>query len=236
MPPNQSKVYSQISKIKEYATENEMKLNCKKSKFMFFNPTENVDFDPCLEIEGQHVDTVEEMRLLGLIFSNDLKWRANTDAMTKNAYARLWMMKRLKVRRRGANLTDLIDVYIKQVRSILEFGVPLWNSAITQEETLDIERVQKSFLHIAMGNNYHSYESALERAELESLEARRTKLCLSFAKKAAKHPKHKHWFAPSDSSAPDTRSEKFTFKKPLCRLTRLKKSPIPYLTGLLNNC
>ena len=82
--------------------------------------------------------------------------------MTKKACARLWMVKRLKVR--GANLTDLIDVYIKQVRSILEFGVPVWNSAITQEETLDIERVQKSFLHIAMGNNYHSYESALERA------------------------------------------------------------------------
>ena len=68
------------------------------------------DFEPCMQIEGQHVDTVEEMRLLGPIFSNDLKWKANTDAMIKKAYARLWMVKRLKSR--GANLTDPIDVYI----------------------------------------------------------------------------------------------------------------------------
>ena len=161
-----------------------------------------------MQIEGQHVDTVEEMRLLGLIFSNDLKWKANTDAMIKKAYARLWMVKRLKSR--GANLTDLTDVYIKQIRSILEFGAPVWNCAITVEEIQDIERVQKSFLHIAMGNNYHSYLSALEFSNLETLESRRTKLCLNFARKAVNHPKHKHWFAPSDSSAPDTRSEKFT--------------------------
>ena len=69
LPSNQSKVYNQIIQIKEYAVGNEMKLNCGKSKFMFFNPTYNFDFEPCMQIEGQHVDTVEEMRLLGLIFS-----------------------------------------------------------------------------------------------------------------------------------------------------------------------
>ena len=39
-----------------------------------------------------------------------MKWKANTDAMIKKAYARLWMVKKLKSRR--ANLTDLIDVYM----------------------------------------------------------------------------------------------------------------------------
>ena len=29
--------------------------------------------------------------------------------------------------------------YIKQIRSLLEFGVPVWNSGITQEEIHDIE-------------------------------------------------------------------------------------------------
>ena len=36
LPSNQSKVYNQIIQIKEYAVGNEMKLNCGKSKFMFF--------------------------------------------------------------------------------------------------------------------------------------------------------------------------------------------------------
>ena len=52
----------------------------------------------------------------------------------------------------------LTDVYVKQVRSILEFGTPVWNSNLTQEDVSDIERVQKSFLHIALGNLYTGYK------------------------------------------------------------------------------
>ena len=153
--------------------------------------------------------------------------------MCKKAYGRLWMIKRLK--RAGANLEDMKDVYIKQVRSLLEFGVPVWNAGITKEETMDIERVQKAFLHIVLGNEYHSYELARLKTSLETLEERRTQLCTKFAVKTAKHPKHKHWFVPSDPDAPDTRSHKTKFKTPLFRLNRFGKSPIPYLTGLLNS-
>ena len=38
-------------------------------------------------------------------------------------------IKRLK--KAGANKEDLIDVYTKQVRSVLEFGVPVWNSGLS---------------------------------------------------------------------------------------------------------
>ena len=61
--------------------------------------------------------------------------------MEIKAYKRLWLIRRLK--KEGACLDDLIDVYIKHVRSILEFGVPVWNSGLTLEEIKDIERVQK---------------------------------------------------------------------------------------------
>ena len=66
--------------------------------------------------------------------------------MFRKAYSRLWMIKRLQ--RSGASLEDMIDIYIKQVRSVLEFGVPVWNAGFTNEEILDIERVHKAFLHV----------------------------------------------------------------------------------------
>ena len=88
----------------------------------------------------------------------------------------------------------MIDIYEKQVRSILEFGVPVWNSNVTQQEVSDVEQVQKSFLHIVLDSDYTSYGIALNIANLESLEARRTKLYISFAVKAQKHPTHKNWF------------------------------------------
>ena len=118
--------------------------------------------------------------------------------------------------------------------SVLEFGVPVWNSGLQNEESSDIERVQKAFLHIALGQAYLSYENALKISKLETLEYRRENLCLTFAKKAAKHPKHCHWFVETDPDAPDTRSIKQKYQEPLCRLNRFKTSPIPYLTSLLN--
>ena len=62
------------------------------------------------------------------------------------------MINRLK--NQGARLSDLIDIYIKHVRSIPEFGVAVWNTGLTLEEIADIERVQKSFLHIVIEHDY----------------------------------------------------------------------------------
>ena len=200
---------------------------------MLFNPTLNYDFVPSYKAGDSEVETSEEMKLMGLVISNDLTWKSNTNNMTQKAYKRLWMVKRLKSN--GASLNDLVDVYVKQTRSILEFGAPVWNSNLTQDYVASIERVQKSFLYIALGDKYNNYESALKVVNLESLEHRRTQLCLNFAVQAAKHPKHHSWFVPNNPPGAKTRSIKEQFKPPLCRLKRFAKSPIPYLTNLLNN-
>ena len=163
-----SKVYDQIRKTQDYAQENDMKLNVAKCKFMIFNPTVNHDFLPELDIEGNSLETREEMKLLGLVVSNDLKWKSNTDEMVTKGYKRLWMIRRLK--NHGARLDDLKDVFIKQIRSVLEFGTPVWNSGLTKADSLDIERVQKAFLHIALGDDYHGYAEALNKSNLELLE------------------------------------------------------------------
>ena len=98
-----------------------------------------------------------------------------------------------------------------------------------------MERVQKSFFQIALGSEYSKYEDALAQTGMYTLENRRTKLCLSFGKKAAKHPKHSHWFEEkSYEKLPNTRSVKQKYNETICRLERFKNSPIPYLTILLN--
>ena len=218
--------------IKIYATENGMKINHKKSKFMVFNPTLNYDFIPEYESEGYKIETVEEMKILGLVVRNDLKWRSNTEGMIRKAYKRMWMIKRLKAY--GANLQDMLEVYTKQIRCVLEYGVPVWNSSVTKEKSYDIERVQKCFLHIVLGSQYLDYEYALKRTGLDSLKSRRLKLCTTFAQKSAKHPKFKHWFVPQ-LKLNNTRSKKPLYKPPMYRLERFNNSPIPYLTRLLNS-
>ena len=135
---------------------------------------------------------------------------------------------------KGASLEDMRDVYCKQVRSILEFGVPVWSNGITLEEVAEIERVQKSFLHIVLGKNYQSYEAGIDDLVLDTLEDRRLQLCNKFAFKSSKDSKHSSWFKPYENFGAKTRSTKFKYREPLGRLDRYKESPIPFLTNLLN--
>ena len=69
---------------------------------------------------------------------------------------------------------------------------------------------------------------------LDTLEARRVKLCTKFAKKAERNEKHKMWFKPKPKV--NTRQTDDKYWKTLARTNRLKTSPISYLTNLLNEC
>ena len=70
-----------------------------------------------------------------------MKWSSNTAHMVQKANKRLWILRRLKSL--GAKPKDLTDVFIKQVRSVLELAVPAWQGGLTKEEKLDLERVKK---------------------------------------------------------------------------------------------
>ena len=70
----------------------------------------------------------------------------NTEDIVKRASNKLWIIRRLK--ELGARTPELIDVYTKQCRSILEYAVPVWQGAITLQERQDIERVQKMVLNM----------------------------------------------------------------------------------------
>ena len=134
--------------------------------------------------------------------------------------------------RAWANTEELVDIFTKQCRSILEFAVPAWHGAITTVERQDIERVQKVGLLIILGDQYESYRNALQATNLESLETRRDKLCLKFGKKAESNAKHKNWFKLRPTVP--TRQEDTKYRSTVARTGRLKKSPIPHLTDLLN--
>ena len=84
-----------------------------------------------------------------------------------------------------------------------------------------------------LGDQYDSYQNALKKVSLEDLESRRDKLCTKFAKKSDKHEKHKNWFKPKPNIY--TRQKQDKYCKIVARTGRLKKSPISYMTDLLNN-
>ena len=182
-----------------------------------------------MTIEDNTLEVVEEIKLLGVKMTSDLKCHCNTSYISQKAYSRLWLMRRLK--QLGANNKELIDVYCKQVRSVLEFGAVVWHPSLTQINTNDIERVQKSAIAIILGKNDLSYENSLLLVGLEKLTKRRESLCLHFARKSLKS--HPNWYV-EDKKICNTRQKNKEFKQVITRTKRFKKSAIPYLTHLLN--
>ena len=146
--------------------------------------------------------------LLGIKIQSDLKWNTNTDDMCSKAYSRIWMLRRLKTN--GADVEDLVDVYTKQVRCVLELAVSVWTAGLTSTQKAQIERVQKTACAVILGSYYDDYSSALIDLKLSTLMKRRIDLCITFGKKCIKSEKYGNWFdpRPTDNENVLTRAKK----------------------------
>ena len=226
-----SKVYTQLQNIQAYADTNKMKLNIDKTKLMLFNTCKNKDFMPDFELGSKKLDLVEKAKLLGVVVSSDLSWEENTAYIVKRCNQKIWIIKRLK--KLGARISDLLDVYCKQVRCIAEYAVPVWNSALTGIQVNQIERIQKTAFHVILGNNYTSYSKALKLLGMPKLSDRRRQLCLKFARKCEKHPKFSKWFIPNKKKF-NTRLKPTKYEEVFALTQRFEKSPLSYLTNVLN--
>ena len=224
-----SKVQKQLNELNDYAHENEMRVNKKNTKVMLFNTAKKHDFTPAFTINNELLEVTEEIKLLGVNVTNDLKWNSNTKYITTKAYSRLWMLRRLT--NLGANKVELVDCYTKQTRSVLEYCAVVWHAGLSQINAADIERVQKSACGIILGKQYVGYQAALTTLGLDRLDRRRESLSIKFAKKAFKSKKYSSWFVP-DLNILNTRRVVKCAKETHCRTRRLQKSAVPYLTHI----
>ena len=159
---------------------------------MIFNYTEKYQFSTRLLLNNELVENLSSTKLLGTIISDDLRWDLNNINIVKKANARMEL-----VRRRasfGASHEDLKDVYIIFVRSLLEQSATVWHSSLTEENSDDLERVQRSAVKLILGDKYIGYEKSLLKLDMETLKQRRENLCLNFAIKCVKNPKTKKMF------------------------------------------
>ena len=175
------------------------------------------------------MEVVSHIKLVGVILSNDMRWKQNTDYICQKANKKLWILRRLK--QYELDPFNIFDVYCKEVRSLLELAVPVWHSGLTKAESKQIESIQKTAFKIILGPDYIDYEVACTIFGIEPLELRRVQLCLKFAKKDLKKP---NTIFTKIQKTSQTRSVPKLVKEHQCRTSRFAKSSIPYLSKLLN--
>ena len=137
---------------------------------------------------------------------------------------KLWILRRI----RNLNLTvsQMTDVYIKEVRSVLEMAVPVWHPSITRRESSEIKGVQRVALRIILGTKHTSYHAACQYLSIDTLEKRHEKLCLNFTKKNLK--------SQNSRNQEPARRKPDLVKEFRCNTQRYRKSTLPYLARILN--
>ena len=122
-----------------------------------------------------------------------------------------------------------------QIRSKLDQSAVVWHSSLSQKNRNDLERVQKSAVRIILGDSYNNYEDALKKIGLVTLEERREKMCLKFAKECLKLEKMKKLFPKNQSNhLMDKRCPEF-YQVVKAQTERYRKSAIPSMIRMLNS-
>ena len=200
---------------------------------MLFNKSRKYDFPAEFKFQdGIILECVEETKLLGIYLSSSLSWEANTRAICKKAMSKMWLLRRLKIVKLQPDL--ILDFYIKEVRPLLEQGVPIWNSGLTRAQCNAIENVQKVALKIILQENYISYEVACTLMNIFPLEVRRLELSTNFAIKLYKSQRYKEYFEPVKKSIRTRNNTQQLVKENKSNTRRCYNAPHNYLARLIN--
>ena len=132
------------------------------------------------------------------------------------------------------NWEEIKNIYILYIISLLEHSCTVWHSSLTDENSQDLKRVQKSALKIILQENYKSYELALEALDLESLKEIREHICLQFAKKCLGHEKIRSMFQTNNKTHQMETRFAENYEVNHANTERLKNSPVIYMQRLLN--
>ena len=220
-----------LSDAEIFLNQNKLKINKEKTQVMIFNKSRKWDFHPKLHFsDGTALEVISEIKLVGVVLSEDLTWHKNTQYICEKARLKLWILRRMVTL--DLSHDQLFDVYCKEVRSILEFGVPVWHPGLTKKDSNSIERIQKVAIKIILQEKFIDYSSACDYFNTTSLKQRREKLCLTFA---MKNLKSENTFFEQDQNKINTRKVKDLVKYFKCRTTRYEKSSLPYMAKLLNS-
>ena len=82
------------------------------------------EFEPIL-INGDALEVVDSVKLLGLNISSDLTWNIHINEILKKASKRLYFL--LQLKRAKVTRTDLGLFYSSCIRSIMDYALPAYH-------------------------------------------------------------------------------------------------------------
>ena len=173
------------------------------------------------------------MKILGTIVTNRLSWNENCDLLIRKVNARMALLR--GVLNFGASNQEMVHLWKIFCRSVLEQSCVVWNSSLTQENIIDLERTQKTFCKLVLKEKFKNYTNSLLLLNLETLQDRRNKLSLEFAKSGIKNNTLRDLLPEQDNSDKIKTRNQEKYKVTFANTERLKNSSIIFMQNQLNN-
>ena len=167
--------------------ENRVKLNNEKCKEMRISFSKfQQEFEPIL-INGNALEVVENVKLLGLNISSNLTWNIHINEIVKKASKRLHFLIQLK--RAKVARTDLGLFYSSCIKSIMDYAVPVFQYSLPKYLMRELEHVQKRAMSIICPG--HSYHEALDIMNFKELAIHHDEICESLLDTIANDNNHR---------------------------------------------
>ena len=229
------------------ATETEkdkMVLNETKCNVITFNFSKKNIAPQNLQLNGNPLNPVSSIKLLGVTITADLRWKENTSQICKKVNKKFHFLRVLSVVHRKTEL--LLNAWKVLLRPITEYAAPLWHSGLSKSDNNRLESLQKKAVGIILGTIYIDYrrhykvngqpvpyKSALKYLNLPPLDERRENLTTKFALQTFRNERHNNFFERKSYSRPNSRY-KPTIHEPTCTTERYRKSATLHMARTLN--
>ena len=177
----------------------------------------------------ESVQSSEELKLLGFVFSEKPDVSAQISNLIKRATKRMFVLRYYSSFMPGK---DLKTLYCSLVRSVLEYSSVTYHSMLTKKQENDLELVQKKCLRCIYGYK-KTYNDLLKESGLPPLKTRRETAVAKFIKKTYNNPVYSYWFKPN-SNMTSQRCPKLIQEK-FAQTDRLYNSPMFAMRHLLTN-
>ena len=216
---------------KKLAESVKMSVNDAKTQLLCISGNNDNDINTYIRTsDTNEVQGSDRLKLLGFWFGRRPNADIHVEQISSKFRSRLWALRHLK--RSGMPEVDLLKIYETMIRPVLDFASPTYHPLLSISQTKQLEALQKRAAKIIFGFGM-SYGDVISTGKMELLENRRSRLCLSFAQKAAANPRFASWFPKKKQTDYSTRNPEL-YQIDKHRTERMKRNPVTYMRYELN--
>ena len=152
----------ETSKLLDWTVSNRMELSVPKCGLLFNKKTSDSDKTENLNLKGESVPNLQNVRDLGVYFSQSLTWKMHIETKIKEATSVLWMVKR-NVSPKTSMKTKLC-LYKSFIIPIIAFGSTCWWASMKNSRLL--ENFRKHVTKWIINEYFSDYKSRLSQLNL----------------------------------------------------------------------